>query len=413
MRHVLILSFLLLGIMGAFAQDKMNLPNLSFEHGKVTYLVGNDNEAETSNLLDVLQKYPFIAIDEKGAITLNGSPDFGLSIDGQPFTLNSSILSTTLRYMPARLVEKVEVITQPSYSLLISCSAGVINIITKKSKTEETAASIGGNVNSNGCLGGNILFNLKRESTSFNGSYSTSTDNDVSVKNLNSRRVNSNYQADLSSDKTRQLNLNYAWQVSKNDMFSVFFNLVNDKQICDEKGHYSLGSSSGSDDIIFKSTNKFSNVYMNVRAAYNHQFSSTGALFSLMYYYSKYTSNINQFEQNISFDTRSCDRRLSGNGKDYFISAEYKMPLGIKNQLLFGAKYSKSNFIENKQMSSYNQEEKRSMDIRSSSIEAIFPFFYLQYDLKLKRFLLTAAIRSEQLTTERGKKRIIYYHLLI
>lgn len=375
MRHVLILSFLLLGIMGAFAQDKMNLPNLSFEHGKVTYLVGNDNEAETSNLLDVLQKYPFIAIDEKGAITLNGSPDFGLSIDGQPFTLNSSILSTTLRYMPARLVEKVEVITQPSYSLLISCSAGVINIITKKSKTEETAASIGGNVNSNGCLGGNILFNLKRESTSFKGSYSTSTDNDVSVKNLNSRRVKSNYQADLSSDKTRQLNLNYAWQVSKNDMFSVFFNLVNDKQICDEKGHYSLGSSSGSDDIIFKSTNKFSNVYMNVQAAYNHQFSSTGALFSLMYYYSKYTSNINQFEQNISFDTRSCDRRLSGNGKDYFISAEYKMPLGIKNQLLFGAKYSKSNFIENKQMSSYNQEEKRSMDIRSSSIEAIFHFF--------------------------------------
>lgn len=390
MRHLLSSLFLLLGINSVFAQDKTNLSTLLCQPDKVTYLVNNDNESETSCLLDILQKYPYIAVDEKGAISLNGSPDFGLSIDGQPCFTNSSLLFSTLRNMPARFVEKVEIITKPSFSQLMSCSAGVINIVTKKSKKDGIETSVGGIMNSNGRFGGSVLFNMERPTASLNGSCSANFDNSTSLIKLNQKN---NSSLNLGADKPRQLNLNYALKISKNDMFSVSLNLINHMQVYNEESSYLADASS---PFTYFSHVKYDNQYINIQTAYNHKFQSIAALFSLKYCYSKYISEVNFSNLFNDYNVRLCEGELTENDINFFVNSEFSVPLGKNNRFLVGAKYSNNKFVNNVEEYVDVKDQPRIGQKNAFDLKDKSPLLYFQYDLTMKRFLLSAMARYEK-----------------
>ncbi|MCR5423925.1 MAG: TonB-dependent receptor family protein [Bacteroidales bacterium] len=89
---------------------------------------------------DVLQNVPSVAIDNDGNVSLRGSTNVTVLIDGRPYELMGNDLETLLEQIPASSVENVEVITNPSAKYDPEGMSGIINI-----KLKDKTAALGTN----------------------------------------------------------------------------------------------------------------------------------------------------------------------------------------------------------------------------------------------------------------------------
>ncbi|MEB2784719.1 outer membrane beta-barrel family protein [Algoriphagus persicinus] len=103
---------------------------------KRIFNVGKDlaNAGGTAN--DILMNLPSISVDPEGNVRLRGSANVRILIDGKPSGLVSFKGSSGLRQLPANMIERVEVITNPSARYEAEGMAGVINIILKKENNQ-------------------------------------------------------------------------------------------------------------------------------------------------------------------------------------------------------------------------------------------------------------------------------------
>ena len=88
---------------------------------------------------EVLQNVPSVAVDNDGNVTLRGSSNVKVLINGRPYELMGNDLETLLEQIPASTVESVEVITNPSAKYDPEGMSGIINLKLK----EQTAAAMG------------------------------------------------------------------------------------------------------------------------------------------------------------------------------------------------------------------------------------------------------------------------------
>lgn len=111
-------------------QGEKTLMELSLD--KRVFNVGKDLANAGGNASDILMNLPSVAVDPDGNVRLRGSSNVRILIDGKPSGLVSFKGSSGLRQLPANMVERVEVITNPSARYEAEGMAGVINIILKK-----------------------------------------------------------------------------------------------------------------------------------------------------------------------------------------------------------------------------------------------------------------------------------------
>ncbi len=102
---------------------------LTFE--KRVFTVGKDITSMGGSVLDVLNNVPSLSADLKGNISLRGNNQVRVLINGRPSKIyrNGSL---ALQSLPAELIKKIEIITNPSAKYEPEGSAGIINIILKK-----------------------------------------------------------------------------------------------------------------------------------------------------------------------------------------------------------------------------------------------------------------------------------------
>ncbi|MEP2131923.1 MAG: TonB-dependent receptor [Algoriphagus sp.] len=120
-------------------QGEKTLMELSLD--KRIFNVGKDlaNAGGTAN--DILMNLPSVAVDPEGNVRLRGSSNVRILIDGKPSGLVSFKGGAGLRQLPANMVDRVEVITNPSARYEAEGMAGVINIILKKDNSQGFNAS--------------------------------------------------------------------------------------------------------------------------------------------------------------------------------------------------------------------------------------------------------------------------------
>lgn len=111
-------------------QGEKTIMELSLD--KRIFNVGKDLANAGGNASDILMNLPSVAVDPEGNVRLRGSSNVRILIDGKPSGLVSFKGSSGLRQLPANMVERVEVITNPSARYEAEGMAGVINIILKK-----------------------------------------------------------------------------------------------------------------------------------------------------------------------------------------------------------------------------------------------------------------------------------------
>lgn len=136
-----------------------------FSLDKRVFRVGQDLSSTGASALEVLNNVPSVNVNIEGEISLRGSAGVQILINGKPSVLASEE-GNALGTLTADMIEKIEVITNPSAKYDAEGTAGIINIVLKK----EERKGVNGSVSLNTGLPHNHSFgmSLNRRTEKFN-----------------------------------------------------------------------------------------------------------------------------------------------------------------------------------------------------------------------------------------------------
>ncbi len=112
-----------------------------FRTDRRIFNVGADLTTSGATALEVLNNVPSVDVNIEGAVTLRGSSGVQILINGKPSVLADEE-SGALGNITADMIEKVEVITNPSAKYEAEGSSGIINIILKKNNKKAVNGSV-------------------------------------------------------------------------------------------------------------------------------------------------------------------------------------------------------------------------------------------------------------------------------
>ncbi|TNE80372.1 MAG: TonB-dependent receptor [Bacteroidetes bacterium] len=137
---------------------------------------------------DVLQNIPSVTVDNDRNIQFRGSSNVTIYIDGKPSTLTGDDRSAILDQIPGYMIERIEVISNPSARYDAEGSGGIINIITKRGSQKGYNATVSGNMGNGDKYQGSVLMNYRTAKWNFSGSYGFNQ-NHVWSKRISERQL--------------------------------------------------------------------------------------------------------------------------------------------------------------------------------------------------------------------------------
>lgn len=102
---------------------------IEYRNDKKVVNVSKHMNAAGGSAADVLENVPSVNVDIDGNVSLRGSSNFKVLIDGKPSLMDGNDL---LKQLPASVIENIEIITNPSAKYDPDGTSGIINIIMKK-----------------------------------------------------------------------------------------------------------------------------------------------------------------------------------------------------------------------------------------------------------------------------------------
>lgn len=122
-----------------------------------SYSVANDLSAKAGSIADALRNVPSVEVDVRGNVSLRGDANVTIMIDGKPSNqFSGEGKGDALMAMPADQIDRVEVMTNPSAAYRPDGSAGIINLITKKTQKPGTNGTVRFNVDTQGRHNGGV-----------------------------------------------------------------------------------------------------------------------------------------------------------------------------------------------------------------------------------------------------------------
>ncbi|WP_075590220.1 TonB-dependent receptor [Labilibacter marinus] len=135
-----------------------------------TYRAQDFATAEGGTAVDILDKLPAVSVDAEGTVSVRGTGDFLVYINGKPTQTSAS---DVLSQLPAGQIKDIEIITVPGARYDAQGKGGIINITTQKGATD------GLSIVGSGMIGGtpwtnddDIYSNQELDNNRYNGSVS-------------------------------------------------------------------------------------------------------------------------------------------------------------------------------------------------------------------------------------------------
>jgi outer membrane receptor for ferrienterochelin and colicin len=121
---------------------------------------------------DVLRDLPSVRVDRDGAVSLRGSDNVKVHVNGKPVPLSGQALVQYMRSLSAQNIARVEVNTNPSARYDPEGTAGIINIVLNRTRAVGWSGglSASGGTNENASASGNLGY--QNGPWTLNGSYS-------------------------------------------------------------------------------------------------------------------------------------------------------------------------------------------------------------------------------------------------
>ena len=382
---------------------------------KKIYNVGKDMTVKGGTASDVLDNVPSVSVDVEGNVSLRGSENVRILINGKPSGLVGMSSTDALRQLPADAIEKVEVITSPSARYDAEGTAGILNIILRKGKANGFNGSVSASagIPDNYGLSANLNYRTNKANFFGSGGYNYrnapgSSKRDVinlfpSVNTPDFRnettdmdRKNNNYNARFGTeyfltDKTSVTGTvlyressgeNVATNTSKE--YDANKNLTRTKIRVEDQ----------------KSDGKTTEYALN----FMHDFNKDGHKLTIDYQYENSTENNSAFiNDRIIFPSalvNNPERNSTDNEtKNTLIKSDYVLPLGKNTQFEFGfnANLNKltSDYLVEEFNPGTNQFVNNTNFSNTLNFEQNVYSLYSQYGKKINKFSYLLGVRME------------------
>jgi len=104
-------------------------PTLEYRIDKKIVDVSKMATTASGTAVDVLENVPSVKVDVEGNLTLRGSSNYTVLVDGKPSPIEGS---DALQQIPAGTIDKIELITNPSAKYDPEGISGIVNVLLKK-----------------------------------------------------------------------------------------------------------------------------------------------------------------------------------------------------------------------------------------------------------------------------------------
>jgi outer membrane receptor protein involved in Fe transport len=155
---------------------------------------------------DVLRNVPQVDVDIDGNVSLRGSQNVVIQINGRPSMLSGQQLTNFLQGLPANSIERIEVIPNPSAKYDPDGMSGIINIVLKQETNRGLSGGINGSIGTrnNYNIGGNISYGQGPWNIYANYGFNLFSRQGAGTRSQQNLLVNPpNYLDQLSSDTNR------------------------------------------------------------------------------------------------------------------------------------------------------------------------------------------------------------------
>lgn len=139
---------------------------------KKVFSVADDISARGGSVNDVLSSIPSVEVDQEGRVTLRGDGNVTILIDGRPSLMSGSSSKSMLDAIPANLIDRIEVVTNPSAKYDPDGTSGIINIILKKNKLRGINGNVSSNVASGNIFNSSTSLSIRNARMNVYGTYS-------------------------------------------------------------------------------------------------------------------------------------------------------------------------------------------------------------------------------------------------
>lgn len=324
---------------------------VDFRIDKKVVNVSQHLNAEGGSAVDVLHNVPSVQVDAEGNVSLRGSTNFTVLIDGRPSVMGAS---DVLKQIPASAIDNIEIITNPSVKYDPDGISGIINLIMKKQKT----LGINGQINTTIATGNkyraNFMLNLRKNkwNTYIGTSYSDQPQQTENGSIRESFRNDSTFFETLDAvrdirRKSLEFNLGADYFLNKNNTISLQSKIGNwsfNRLINSELENYSEPIST---HTYYKMLEDFTtqNNYINADLNFQHKFKKEGHQFDINAFYTKLYNEspdvLDESETDFNFNpiiaTNYKQQILNNSDRDHIrLKADYVLPVSEKLKIEAG-----------------------------------------------------------------------------
>ncbi len=342
---------------------------VSYQIDKKIVNVSQDLKSAGGTAIDVLENVPSVKVDIEGNVTMRGSGNFTVLVDGRPSVLEAS---DALQQIPSASIDHIEIITNPSVKFDPDGTAGIINVVTKKTKSSGLNGIVNASIGTNNKYSGDILLNYRTGKLNFFGG--------VDYRKWNMRAEgeseNLTYSGDttyyrLTDSRNRMNRDGYGFKAGMDYFLSDQATLT----LSGKYGYYGFGRNRNgemsfySDPVISEdyatslNTSEREGNYYEVTANYLQKLDAKGQKLEVMGFFSNRTGDDleEQEETPTNADWESIGpaedkiRTIEAdNSFDYLIKADYTLPFGEKSKLEAG--YQSRFYIDEERYDFYDYD---------------------------------------------------------
>jgi outer membrane receptor protein involved in Fe transport len=206
---------------------------------KKVYNIGKDISSTSGNATEVLENIPSVTVDIDGNVSLRGDDGVRILIDGKVSGMAGINSRDALRSLQADMIERIEVVTNPSVRYDAEGTSGIINIVLKKDSKQGFNGSVDATIGYPQQYGFGINTNYRFKKFNFFANYAYNYrerkgsgelykeiyNEGTYVTNQNSTRNRS------SSGNTIRFGTEYYFNASSSISGSLMYRLSHDKNI--------------------------------------------------------------------------------------------------------------------------------------------------------------------------------------
>ncbi len=324
---------------------------IEYKIDKKVINVSQDLMASGSSATAVLENVPSVNVDIEGNVSLRGTSNFTVLIDGRPSVLTGS---DALQQIPASTIDRIEIITNPSAKYDPDGVGGIINVIQKKMKKPGVNGVINASIGTRDKYKTDALLNYRTKHVNIFGGF----DFDYRDFHMKGRNEYTSFLTDTISHRNTDMNGDHI-RKGYGLKAGIDYYLTDNSTLTlsGRYGGYGFDTEHNSSRVIYTEpfiSNEYSKSISNsnrngtfyeLNLNYLLKFDDKGHQLEAMAFYSNRNGDDEEIQKDYSTDAnwnlydsvpQSIRTTEGDNSEDYRVKVDYTKPLGQDGRLEAG-----------------------------------------------------------------------------